>query len=487
MIRSPQDSDTNVTPLDPARPARRVLLISLVFPPTGGPGTQRTAKFAKYLGEFGWRPVVWSASTMKRLPTDPALADDLPRDLTHHTRPAWEPEHLLDADRPGARPGAALARRLILALSRAGRYLVPDDQIIWALRSLAPLIRLVHRERIDAIVTSYSPPSVHLLGWSLKTITRRPWVADFRDLWTDDYSFDRAAATWPGAHRWLEQRLLQRADAVVGVTPAQTALLASHVPAEPHKFVTIRNGVDLDDFKGVDRAAARARLGIDHRRFNVTYTGWFLTRHYAPGLAEGLARFVSGVRERQGEVDVRFVGNFSDEARRRFGALGVDVMAPGYQSHRVAVEHMVAADALLLPVPTTGMNALSTVPGKLYEYLAAGRPILLIGPPGGEPERILERCDAGVRVPSSADAVCRQLQAWWTDWRAGRLRGGCRREALAPYVRRNLTARLATLLDSLAAAPAEPASNTRDQGDASPWTSMLMVDGWRRNEDVLAR
>ena len=198
---------------DTGRAPRRVLMLSAVFPPVGGPGVQRSAKFAKYLPRLGWRPTVWSMADVRGLPFDDTLLRELPEQVSLHSVPGHGTmvktrrslQTWVDAERAGSRLASVVGRRLD-ALDR--HVSSPDVFATWARQSVRPLCRLIEAEGIDVLYSTFSPASNHLLGLILKQRTRLPWISDFRDLWTDDYRYlesspsrQRAVATSPMSGR----------------------------------------------------------------------------------------------------------------------------------------------------------------------------------------------------------------------------------------------------------------------------------------------
>ncbi|MBU0716927.1 MAG: glycosyltransferase, partial [Planctomycetes bacterium] len=236
---------------------RRVLMIAAAFPPTGGPGVQRSAKFAKYLPRFGWQPIVWTVDRLADLPQDDSLLTDLPSDIQVLRLPdRGLGQTARRSLRRTARRGGLLSKVAQAAewrlAARADRNSYPDDCAGWARNSLGPICQLVRDEGIDVIYSTFSPASDHVLAMAVKQETGLPWVADFRDLWTDDYRYPVDDANRRAADRQLEQEILEQADAVIGVSARQTEILASRVPDPGRKFVTITNGFDPDDFSGAN-------------------------------------------------------------------------------------------------------------------------------------------------------------------------------------------------------------------------------------------
>ncbi|MEE9296551.1 MAG: glycosyltransferase [Phycisphaerae bacterium] len=420
---------------------------------------QRSAEFAKYLPRFGWQPVVWSANRLDQLPYDETLTAELADDLLRVTRPACSYvarhrrimralEQLRLRRALGESRFQAIDWRVQGVLQALSSVTIPDDQLLWAIRSAGPLARLARRERIDAIYSTYSPVSNHLLGWWLQRVTRRPWIADFRDLWTDDYCYPHHGRLRRWIDRRIEQTILERADAVIGVTEGQTRVLAEHVPHRAGKFVCITNGVDAAMFERMDRDRVRSALHGPADQFVLAFAGWFLSDRVDPGFIAGMARFARLVKTEGGRFLFRVVGTISADQTRRFADMGVRTETTGYLAHNRAAEHMVAADVLLLFTPS-GPNAHTVMTGKVFEYLGAARPILAVGPTDGIAPRLVRACHAGVCVESGSAAVCAALTDLWRGWQRGRLPAGCASEYIQPFRREHLTAKLADVLTSV--------------------------------------
>lgn len=447
---------------------RRVLMICSAFPPTGGAGVQRSAKFAKFLPQFGWKPIVWSCRHLASLPRDASLLAELPPDLDHRAQSGWDTSswpartgELAAATAKLLRQGDARADGVRWRANRLMRGLVecivPDEQGLWALGSLGTLRRVVLREHIDVIYSTHSPPSNHLLAWRLKLATRVPWVSDYRDLWTDDcwYPFADGPRWRRTADRFLETRFLRDADAVVGVSPDQTRILADRIPQERYKCVTVTNGADLDDFAGLDRPSARRAVGYDaghDHRFVLAHVGRFTSERVTPEMLDGFAKLIDWLRVRKNQFELRIVGWMSEQMHRQLRATGIQFTAIGYVSHDRAVREMVAADALLLQYPPRP-NADTAISGKLFEYFAARRPILVIAPASSATRKLTLACEAGIAADPDAESVCSALRALWERWQSATLGDGCPSERLAPYTRRHVTGELARVLGHVRATP----------------------------------
>ncbi len=435
----------------------KVLMISWAFPPAGGSGVQRSAKFAKYLGCWGWEPIVWTADRIVDLPEDKSLLTDLPGGLDIRRGKNPDPCNCVcdilgfgKQDGSGAQRGKiarALEWRFQRIMSRLRAGLIPDPAVFWVLTSFFECRRIIEREGIDVIYSTYSPPSNHLLGWLLKKVSGLPWVADFRDLWTKDYCYP----DYGRVHKWLDRKFegkfLEDADAVIGVTQGQSEIFRDSITSNKEKVVTISNGVDAEDFERMNRREVRARLHGAEDCFVLSFVGWFLQNRIGEGLLEGLGRFSKWVKKREGHFEFRVVGKISNDMLDLFNKHDIEVRATGYLPHDKAIEYLVATDVLLLTA-SPGVIGDTCAGGKSYEYLASGRPILVAAPSeNGVAYKLVKECDAGVAVVCSEKAIFEALKNLWLKWADGELPNGCSAEKLKPLTRKHLTGELADVLN----------------------------------------
>lgn len=435
----------------------KVLVIASAFPPTGGPGVQRTLKFVKYLPQFGWSPVVWTLDRCSGLPTDETLLSDVPGGVVIHRREGGRramPTLMESIHRTAGKPGlfGAAARRFDRRLrTRHAGASFPDELASWAEASVSPILRVIAELGIDVLYSTFSPASNHLLAMKVREATGLPWVADFRDLWTDDYRYREPSAPLRSAHRRLEQEFLESADIVIGVSGRQTNILAAHAPARCDQFVTITNGFDPEDFENCSDAAEVAKNGD---RFVLAHVGRF-DRWRTPGVFfEGLSRFLRETEAAGKSFELRIVGHIDRLTASRVDATGVTWSRTGEVSHGEAIREMRRADALLLNVPD-GPNADSVIPAKLFEYLAARRPILVLGPVDGEAERIVLSQMAGVATNFDEVDIGRAIGRVFGAWKGGSLAELYDPCDIDQFSRVGLTRRLAEWLDKLAARASE--------------------------------
>jgi glycosyltransferase involved in cell wall biosynthesis len=413
----------------------KVLLVTLYFPPAGGGGVQRTLKFATHLPELGIETHVLAPDDPKWIhrddePPPPTLA------WVHRARfvgPA------------GRRPAeelhgtAGLERWQRQAALFGRRLLVPDENVTWNLTSIPAAIRIVRGEGIDVVLTTSPPPSVHLVGAAAKAATGVRWVADLRDSLVANPHRDASRTVVRAKEQTqhgLASLVARQADAIVAVSEAIAAEMRERGPRGP--VVHIANGSDFDDFEGLGYRGAE--------RFRITHAGSFFGKRDPRPFLTALTRV--------DDVVARFVGDFRTADREWAESLGLGdrlELLP-YVPRRRSLELQRDSEALLLLIPHADGRGRGVVSGKVFEYLAAERPILALVPPDGVAARLLQETGAGIVVaPDDVDGAARELAALRDRWRAGALDGA----PLSDVWRQRLSRRarveeLAELLQGLA-------------------------------------
>jgi glycosyltransferase involved in cell wall biosynthesis len=395
---------------------------------------QRALKFAANLAELGLEPHVLTPDDPKWIHNDPGL--QVPPGVRVHRARYLGPRGRLPAEELYGLTGAKrLLHRLALT---PRRLLVPDENVTWALTAARTGLEVIRRERIDAVITSSPPSSIHLLGLLLKQRTGTRWVADLRDSLAakNDRRFEsRLVRLKETSDRYVESLVARHADAVVGVTPTISAELEARGAA---RVVTIPNGCDFEDFDGL-----RYQRGD---RFRITHTGSFFG-------ARSPRPFLTALAETKLDLVSRFVGDFRRADRDWANTLGLGdrLEQHSFVSHRQALELQRNSDALLLLLPEVGARGKDVPSGKLYEYLAAGPPILAAVPADGAAAHLIHSTQAGLVVPpDDVSAIADALKRLHQHWHARTLE----RQTLSPewqqrLSRKTRTRDLAALLTKL--------------------------------------
>jgi glycosyltransferase involved in cell wall biosynthesis len=355
---------------------KRVLIVAHDFPPQGGGAVMRVVKFVKYLPAFGWEPIILTRQE-GYLPSwvhDPSLMGDLPADLVVHrtrslARRVGDPPAWTDGD---GRIQRWMQRWILWRLAHVS--ISNDWGFRWLPFALPAIRRILRSTRIDAILTTSPPHNVHFLGLWAQRVSGCAWVADFRDGWARDPQFQARSAARNALERRLERIVVSRADFVVSATEQiDTWFRTDYGAAYADKAAIIFNGFDPADYDASVGGPQRTEGPL-----RIIHTGSLaLDRDIGPFLTVigELAEQAKGAHD---GFEVEFVGSMPDHARRLAMRTPGVTITP-YQPHAVAIQKMRNADVLMVIPGTLGPTALT---GKLFEYMAARRPILALTPPG---------------------------------------------------------------------------------------------------------
>lgn len=407
--------------MDGAR--RRVLVLAYVFPPIGGGGVQRTLKFVRYLEPLGWDATVVSTRSRHYPARDSSLLQEVPaatRVVRTHALPL---AHWV---------GLVFYR---LRLKRSFAWVTwPDGGLGWAPFALVAGLRAVRRDRPDILYSTSPPQGAHFAALIIHRLTGIAWVADFRDEWAAD------------AHRAGQPRMLSalaaRAERAITSRARRVVVAAGYfrlagLPHDDPRRVEIVNGVDEADLPALSS-------GPHADRFVLTYVGTIYGIRDPSPVLDALANLVArGVIDGE-RVEVRFVGSTWLEGFKP--PPGIRVESIGYVEHARALAEMSAATALLLYVPSSSLAP----SGKVFEYLASGRPLLCLAHPDNLASLLVREWDAGVVAdPHDQEAIEQAILTLWHRWEEDGLpdQDEVRRRTLEHYSRRVSASKLAGVLE----------------------------------------
>ena len=433
---------------------RRVLVVTYYFPPSGGPGVQRVLKFVKYLREFGYEPTVLTVEEGAFPQHDEELVTEIPPGVAIHRTRSLDPFGVYAFLTGRSKKDAVMVgtvRREGGFIERAASWMranvfLPDARVGWVPFAVREGIRLHREQRFDVVFTSGPPHSVHLIGKKLKRRVGIPWVADFRDLWSDTNFYDELPITSIArAHdRRLEQRVLSEADRIVTVSPYWKRILVEKSGRQDDELVVVHNGFDETDFETHTEPAGQ-NAGL----FTLAHVGSL----YGARNPEVLWAAIKGLRDK-GDVErlrIRLIGIVDNRVHEAIAANGLEAIvdATPYVSHSGAVKAMCSASALLLVIERF-QNDAGMITGKLYEYLAAGRPVVGVGPTIGDAADLLASTSAGRMIDrSDVDGLAEHLKILYQQWESGAPLQGAASEDIRLYSRREQTRVLAVALDAI--------------------------------------
>jgi glycosyltransferase involved in cell wall biosynthesis len=412
---------------------RRVLMVSYFFPPLGGGGVQRTLKHVKYLPEYGYDPIVVTT----RLGWSPMLDASLAEDVQPGTTVIRARELPLQVGK-WALGGALRRTRLPARLTSYVGW--PDEMAGWIPGAVWHSLKAIGRYRPEVLYSTHSPASAHVAALLVHKATGIPWVADFRDGWTRNPQGERVAKPFARLSAHAERAIVRHAAFLV-IVDESVELLG--VETDDPRVVVIRNGVDPDDIPQTDVRAA-------DDRFRISYVGTLYgERDAAPVFAALRALIDRGVID-EASLDLRIVGPAALDADPNLERLRAT--RTGYVDHAAAVAEMAAADVLLFYAPAVNRGP----SGKVYEYLASGRPILCVAGTDNFAYGLVRELRAGETVePDDGVGIEAAIERMYGDWNRGTLAVGAdvRKETLRRFSRPALAGALAQVLDAASQSP----------------------------------
>lgn len=435
---------------------KRVLIITYYWPPSGGSGVQRWLKMSKYLPEYGWQPVIYTPENAEYPVEDPSLLQDIAPEAEVIKRKIVEPysfyKQLLGIKKEqkvkvgfineGERKQGWKEN---LSLWVRGNLFIPDARCWWVKPSVRFLKRYLKEHPVDAIISTGPPHSMHLIALKLHKVLNIPWIADFRDPWTEIDYYSQLHLTRRSdckQHR-LEHEVLTQADRVLTVAPDGARRLEA---LGAHNVMTIYNGFDWND---EDR---NTETRPQNEKFNLTYIGVLSKIQNPENLWEAIGELVEESESFGEKLQINMIGQIdrSVEAAFRKAKLEQHVVFKPYIPHSQVLQEQQSADLLLLLLmPENTPRAKGLLTGKLFEYLSSGRPILCIGPEDGDAAHIINEAKAGLTVGfEDKEKMKTAIKGLYDAYKSGTLKG-CQNEAIEKYSRKALAGEFVEMMNKI--------------------------------------
>lgn len=432
---------------------KKVLVVAYHFPPGGGPGVQRVLKHVTYMREFGWQPVVLTVKDGEFPARDESLLAKIPHDVVVERATIVEPyavyrrfmgrKTAADVNVNKSKNQRTGFKEKIAEFIR-GTFFIPDARIGWLSSASKLGIDMVRRHRVDAIYTSSPPYTCSLIGKRIKRHSKLPWVAGFRDPWT---GFLTTPDRWflPAAiDRVLERSVFQTADAV---ECAWQGIIDDATSKYPHlnagKFHLIPNGYDSSDFPDFQPAANDV--------FTITYTGSMYGRRNPQTFLQALDMLMQQGKLNPSMIRLRFIGRFGDDVAAMFSSspFASSIENIPYVPHVESLKWLMKSDVSLLIVDESKESD-KIVPGKVYEYLGIGKPILALSPQGSAISELINDTQSGVSIPQQdVEGISKALLEYFERWEQRTPLATPSITRIKRYERREAARQLAQLLDSL--------------------------------------
>ncbi|MCX7930139.1 MAG: glycosyltransferase family 4 protein [Chlorobi bacterium] len=431
---------------------RRVLVVAYYFPPSGGPGVQRVLKMIRYLPQFGWEPVVLTVRQGTFPARDESLLAEVPATLHVERTRILEPYVLyrrltgthspIDVSVLTDREPTSWRQRLAQWI-RATLF-IPDARVGWLLDAVPAGVQLIKRFGIAAIYTSSPPYTCALIGRALQRRTNTPWVMELRDPWTNFLTTPRRWVLPRLFDRHLERSCFERANRIIA---AWDGIVTDALGKYPHlsrdKFVVIPNGFDSADYPPTEPSRNSA--------LTITYTGSLYGLRNPGILVTALERLTAEGEIPRQHVLLRLVGRVGDDVVRDLDAspLRDRIEIIPYVPHHESIRYLLESDIALLVVDRSS-DSTTIVPGKVFEYLGAAKPVLALAPHDSAIEALLEETCAG-SVCANVEECAATVVAWYRLWANGELLVHPNAAAITRYERRSAARHLAAVFDQLAA------------------------------------
>lgn len=431
---------------------KKLLIITYYWPPAGGPGVQRWLKFAKYLPEFGWEPVIYTPENPGYPLLDESLLKEVPKGLEIIKTKIWEPYQLAEKLNKSNKKfkagqfdvGKNQSWKSKLSIWIRGNFFIPDARVFWVKPSVKFLKKYLKENHFDAFVTTGPPHSMHLIGLELKKhFLQLKWIADFRDPWTEIsyYQHLKLTKSSDAKHRRLEQTVFSNAD----ITLATSYTDAENFQKKGANAVCITNGFDSPKYpKGTLTPIDNQQPTTNN--FTISYIGVLEQLRNPEVLWEVLNELIIENQDFKDHFELKFVGRIDDKILNKIesSTLRNSVKNLGYLTHDKAVEEMHNSDILLITnFPEEKSKGI--IPGKIFEYLATGKQILSFGPKDADVATILQKTNAGRHFTYNQKAEVKVfILEKFNLWKEGKLNTNS--SDIQEFSRRNLTKKLSEIL-----------------------------------------
>ncbi len=434
---------------------KKLLVITYYWPPMGGGGVQRWLKFVKYLRRYGWEPVVFTTEGGNISIRDESLFEDVPDDLQVIRHPILEPygiyNRLMGKGKDEGfhagfvemkeEQGRPLMKKFTMWVR--GALFIPDAKMFW----IRPAAKRIHRAlskeglEVDAILSTGPPHSTHLIAERVLREHDIPWVADFRDPWTEiDFFHHLPMPKWAERrHRKLERKVLQNADRVLTVSWSWAQDLER---IGGRKVGVVTNGFDEEDLPQTGPPPLS-------QAFTITHAGVFNKDRNPEFLWDAMGELAEEDPSFKEALSIRLIGPTDHSILEGIEANGLsgNIEQIPQLPHREVIPYLRTSWLLLLPLNNTP-NIDGVIPGKLYEYLGARRPVLCTGKPDGDAGRILNETGSGKIVDfNDRKGMRKALEAYYRSYTKGNLRVDA--QGIERYSRRELARSIAKELDAL--------------------------------------
>ncbi|MFA6922837.1 MAG: glycosyltransferase family 4 protein [Bacteroidales bacterium] len=429
---------------------KKVLIITYYWPPAGGAGVQRWLKFTKYLRDFGWEPVIYTPENPEVPEEDNSLLKDIPENITVLKLPIWEPYHIykkIIGQKKTQKINSAFLSETKkpkfteqISVWIRGNFFIPDARKFWIKPSVKFLSTSLKQNPVDAIISTGPPHSMHLIALQLQKKLNIPWLADFRDPWTniDFYKDLKLTGRADKKHHKLELEVLKNATSIITIGKT---IAGDFKNIFNRKYEVITNGYDTDD-------VAIGNIELD-KKFSIAHIGTLVKTRNPVALWKALKELIQN-QEFADALEIKLVGKvdyFVKQSIEEFN-LTEFIKRIDYMPHSEVIKFQQESQVLLLLINDTP-NAKSILTGKFFEYLSAKRPILCIGTTEGDAAEILKETNSGLISDfNDVEILKKNIMEFYNKYKENKLVS--ENKGIEKYSRLELTKKLAVVLHNIA-------------------------------------
>ena len=422
----------------------KALLISYYFPPMGMGGTQRAAKFAKYLPKYDWEPIVITVKDVHYYAQDNTLLKEVEHVSIIRTE-SLDPLRLLarfrkNKELPTNKISAKSSKSIlnILNIYIGNWFLIPDSKILWVPFAVITAIKLIKLHKINIIFTTSPPHSAHFVGLITKMFTSVKWIADFRDDWTGGESQPCPTVIHTIINKFLEKIVLKKADHIVGMCDHLTNILKIKSSTYTNKFSTIMNGYDSEDFLPLLNTPL-------NKKFTITHCGSISKVSDPEPFLKAISILFKEKSYLTNQINIQFIGadifGNLDRILHKYDLSHI-IKPIKYLPHNEALSKTMSSHMLLLTILKKSDEEIIT--GKIFEYLASGKFILLITS-NGYTAKLVQKLQKGIIIdPEDSQGLKNSILKFYEMYQAGRLFSG-KPLSVSQFDRENQTKTLAAL------------------------------------------
>ncbi|MDP2088949.1 MAG: glycosyltransferase family 4 protein [Flavobacteriaceae bacterium] len=418
----------------------KALIITYYWPPSGGSGVQRWLKFVKCLRDFDIEPIIYTVENPDYVFNDDSLLSDIPDSIEILKQPIWEPYQIVNLFSKQKVESAGFLGQNNSILGKIKNYIranyfIPDARMFWINPSVKFLKKYLKENKVDLIISTGPPHSLHLIGLKLKEQLGVKWIADFRDPWTEIDYFHHLPLTEKSRkkHHQLEQNVLKNADEIIVVGNS----MKENYSKFSNNITVITNGYDTEN--------SNEKVPLD-QKFSITHIGLMNADRNHPFFWKVLSEFSADNESFKNDLEIKLIGKVDETVLKSIQDLGLqsNLNLIPYIPHDEVINCQLTSQILLLSINNVPA-AKGIITGKVFEYLQSKRPILAIAPLDGDLAAILKETNAGEVINFDDETTLRMaLETFYKSYQQNDLQ--VKSSHYQEYHRKNLTRQLSVLI-----------------------------------------